>query len=462
MPISADERIGIIIDTQRRGGEVLDRANRELEQVGKSGAAANEKMQAMSGKVLSAGNAFTTLTFALQNASSGAQGAVMAAGALANSVASLSRNAAIAASATGIGALVAVAGVAITALHGMGKEAEASAMWLARIPKLSLGAAEAALRAQQAQLVGLQTIAATAKPTNPLTALFGKTPEMERYEEALKNVNALYAAVIDLRSRAAATQAAENAREAEAAARKAAHMKIELQSWGELTAAIDKNARIRAAADASLAQGALEGSRAIAAAAADRAGMITDATRSAVEGAEEYKKKTKEVGDAENKATADHREAIRQRLDYSIRANESLAKTALRLALEPLITELEGIAVSEGAKALKDAAAFNLPGAALHTAAAAAAVLAARKVASLGGLGGVAGAGGAAGGAAGATSPVFQPASQGAGSGNVVINLITRDPYGREQIAQTIYELRRAGIINRPIPTTSGLALANR
>ena len=81
---------------------------------------------------------------------------------------------------------------------------------------------------------------------------------------------------------------------------------------------------------------------------------------------------------------------------------------------------------------------------------------------SLGGGGGGAGSGSGGGGATEASRFEPRAGSAGAGSG-VTINLITRDPYGRESIQQTIYSLERAGVLKTPgiqVPTTNGLAAA--
>lgn len=82
---------------------------------------------------------------------------------------------------------------------------------------------------------------------------------------------------------------------------------------------------------------------------------------------------------------------------------------------------------------------------------------------SLGG-GGSGGAGSGGGGGSATEASRFEPsaASAGVGSG-VTINLITRDPYGRESIQQTLFSLERAGVLKTPaieIPPTNGLVRA--
>jgi hypothetical protein len=133
------------------------------------------------------------------------------------------------------------------------------------------------------------------------------------------------------------------------------------------------------------------------------------------------------------------------------------------LALEPIVSELEGIGASEVVKALRDAADFNFPGAALHAAAAAAAVVAAHEVAGWAGGSSSGGSSGSAGGASSGGTPgggTFEPRTASQGAGMVNITLITRNPFGRDSIQNVAWELNRSGILNRPpieIPPTTGL-----
>jgi hypothetical protein len=80
----------------------------------------------------------------------------------------------------------------------------------------------------------------------------------------------------------------------------------------------------------------------------------------------------------------------------------------------------------------------------------AAAALGARESLGGGGTGGGASSGGGGG------SSTFTPNQQPAG-GTTVINLITKDPYGKESINQVSYQLQRNGTLNVPIYPTTGL-----
>jgi hypothetical protein len=55
----------------------------------------------------------------------------------------------------------------------------------------------------------------------------------------------------------------------------------------------------------------------------------------------------------------------------------------------------------------------------------------------------------------------FRPRTGTEGQGNVVINLLTQDPYGATKIQQVMYELNRAQVLGRPpvqIPPTTGIS----
>jgi hypothetical protein len=111
-------------------------------------------------------------------------------------------------------------------------------------------------------------------------------------------------------------------------------------------------------------------------------------------------------------------------------------------------------AAVESGEAIASLAVGDFRGAALHGASAvqfgAAAALGARESLGGGGTGGGASSGGGGG------SSTFTPNQQPAG-GTTVINLITKDPYGKESINQVSYQLQRNGTLNVPIYPTTGL-----
>jgi hypothetical protein len=117
------------------------------------------------------------------------------------------------------------------------------------------------------------------------------------------------------------------------------------------------------------------------------------------------------------------------------------------------------MAKKEGAAALAAFGSGNFGGGALHLAAAAgygaAAVAAGAEAAGV--ISGGGGGGSSTGGSFG-DSTTFQP-RDGNGSGAQVINLYTVNPYTREAMGVLSYELNRGGILKRPIPIspTTGL-----
>jgi len=181
------------------------------------------------------------------------------------------------------------------------------------------------------------------------------------------------------------------------------------------------------------------------------------------------KQQTKEEAGAAKALALEERKAakrlaiIRGNIDRIVNAEGSVVQTLKRIALEPVVSELESIAAKEAVKALEAAASFNFPGAALHTAAAAAAIVAAHEVAGWAGGSSSGGSSGSAGGAGSGGSQgggTFEPRTGAQGAGSVTINLITRNPYGRDQVQQVMWEINRAGILNRPpveIPPTTGI-----
>jgi hypothetical protein len=166
---------------------------------------------------------------------------------------------------------------------------------------------------------------------------------------------------------------------------------------------------------------------------------------------------------AKEEAAAKKRAAVLlSSLDAYVRGSESLAKMLTRLALEPLIKELEGTAVRQFVRAAASAAALDFAGAARHAGAGALALAGAREVAVLGGLGGSGGGGGnSSAGGGGGTGSTFEPRTGTEGQGSVVFNLYSENPYGTDRIQQVRYLLRRADVLNQPVAIqvapTSGL-----
>jgi hypothetical protein len=138
-------------------------------------------------------------------------------------------------------------------------------------------------------------------------------------------------------------------------------------------------------------------------------------------------------------------------LHAAITSNESFAKIAKRMLLEPVESYLEGIAVQQGIDAAASAASLNFVGAAAHLAVAAAAIAAARQVAQMGGL--TSGGGGGAGGAGGAGT--FVP-NGGQAGGNQTIIIQVGDVTNQALINTVRYEIDRSRLLGKPVVAPSG------
>lgn len=187
---------------------------------------------------------------------------------------------------------------------------------------------------------------------------------------------------------------------------------------------------------------------------ADRAFEIRMQEIDRMQAGETDKKRARTIAKRKHEAdkTAIEQDAFKKREAVALsavqaisRGTESVAKTLKRLALEPIITELEGIAARELVRA---AASWMNPFAALkHVATAGLAVATARKLSQAAGGGSGTGGGGGGGGSGGGTT--FEPRVAAAGS-PMSFTLIMRDKSGRETARQTIDDLTRAGALKIP------------
>lgn len=160
----------------------------------------------------------------------------------------------------------------------------------------------------------------------------------------------------------------------------------------------------------------------------------------------------------EKSAQERRQQTLKAHMDAYIKGGESLSKTLKRMAVEPIVTHLRGVAIDS---AIAAARAWPNPIAmAKYGAVAVAAMAAAREVAQLGGAGGGGGsAGSGGGGGSDRSSPTFEarsPSGQGGNVTNLTI-IVRRD--GRQEVQQTIYDLQRAaalkmgGMDMRVVPT---------
>lgn len=143
-----------------------------------------------------------------------------------------------------------------------------------------------------------------------------------------------------------------------------------------------------------------------------------------------------------------------------IRAIGHAADTVRRIEIGAQAAKAGVESAIEFGRALGSAAAMDWRGAALHTASALslakAAMLGAKE--SLGGGGGGSAGGGSGGG--GDPAGTFRPRSSTEGQGGFTLNLITTDPFGRNNIQRLMWEINRSEILNVPpiaVPPTTGV-----
>lgn len=140
-----------------------------------------------------------------------------------------------------------------------------------------------------------------------------------------------------------------------------------------------------------------------------------------------------------------------------ITGHEKVSKVLKRAAAEPIVAHLKMLGIDQGKKAVAAAADLNFPKAAQHLAAAAGAILGARKVAQLGGIGGGGGegGGGSAGGSSGGGAGSQLGASSTLGAGRneplkMEIVFVQKTQDGKETARQRQF-IQRANDRNQPI-----------
>lgn len=488
--IGNDEQLRMVIATESEL-EGIRRARKELVGLGDdaqtTGRKAGEGIRRMSPHIRTATHDISEM--ALMTARGGGnieQMSFLSANA-ARSLAELSGSARVVASASGIGAIVMILGTGIALLQQFANEADNAKDAMDRIGKfINVAQAVREVRRLDEEMVRLQ---GEMENVSPFANPFDVSKLHGRFEEVV-------------RQRAAA---AEKLRELQTAAdKKGASDKKKTDDEAERDAKARDDARIQSNARIAAARAAAEIAKI-------RSGGGTDEEREAeelrareLEIAAETNRQLEELArnslltteqieaervaiienanaqigkirtDAERKtqtaAQKAEQEAIAKKVavfnSYAtkfIQMQGSMKKALIWLALEPVSKELQGIAIREAVKAKAAIATGNFPGAALHGGAALAALMAARQVGQLAGNG-ESGGGGAASGGGGSTSTTFEPRSaSGTASGSVVINLITQDPYGRENIQRVMYEVNRAGVLKVPaveIPPTTAVRSA--
>lgn len=479
-------------------------------------------------------HASSQLALAFAGANMSAEGMVTTVGNLSFTLASMSTNAAVAAGASGIGALAIALTTLVALIREVNVEEKASEASLQRMSAYGLRASEAQLESLRARRDAAREEAIAA---NEHRARMGdipgasKTEEQKRAEQLSDEYDHLFDQVVKLRgaeNRAAAdrnrTLGETTDKEKEAAAFE--RRILELQLGGAAPLALKSQtlahqaelrreeidalftlrdtegrivgltheqerakARLLEQADAQLQLQIqlAEQEQKAKDAAYERATRALGATGDPLA---EYQAKLEQIEAekqadiqsgidrtaAEERAQLKIKQLEQQRFEAGIQGYARLAAAAQRyggLAAHASQTLAEAVrrfeilvqarkdaimAKSEWAAAMASIGKHDPLGATAHFAASAgyAAAAVAGGIEAAAGSGG--GSGGGAGGGAGFGDSVFTPNSDGNG-GNVNLYLITRDPYGKDAIAQTVFELQRSGDLKRTVPIgpTNGL-----
>jgi hypothetical protein len=450
-------------------------------QLRQENAATAQSFDPVNNKARTAANAMSTLGFAAAGLTAGGAGTVIAMGNLAGSLAHLSSSARVVAGASGIGAIVTVAATLIPILMKMGDETERISGGFRR----AFGGADAAGSALFLKLAQARRQAAEQAYENAPTYTMGgdvvaiakeRAARKKARDEAVLDEQAAIAADLSAKS-AARDKDREDARRAieqrvqdEIRAREMGEqmrgrtIQLGLERTSPELAAVTGIQMEQAARDAAIDKleisedernrRKIESARL---AEAEITKVYSDEADKRIAKADEEARRQ----DSVDKAKAKKRlETTKANVHAIVMTEGSVLQTMKRLALEPIVSRLEGLAAQQAVEVLTSWP--NFAAMAAHGAAAAAATAAAREVAGWAGSssrsGGSAGSGG---GGSGAGS--FEPRSSTEGQGSVTIQLYTQNPYGVEQMQQVQYLLERAGIMKRPgvqIPPTSGLIAA--
>lgn len=461
--------------------------------LGKGAAETSKKIQPLPTQLRTAANAATALSFAAAAGKGSMAAMATQAGGLAMSLSMVTRNATLAAGAAGLGALVTVVVTLIGLMSQLSKVSDEAAK---RTTRITSGMDEAGLEAMlaRAKLATAQatTGAAGSKPIS-LEEMQKGTPEQRAQAVAIENERIIFEQLLSVRRDNRKREREERKREGEQAIEEAKRDAEQLAD-ARRKATVDSEERIismTAAAqisrtraggneeEAELQTAAEQTAERLRALARDellterqkqdeRAAIIAagnarvEEIMAAHEGRRRDKAKDEQDKETEERerAEADRLNVMRSAVTEMVRSAASSRAAMKKFLLEPIVTELEGIASRE---LIKGMASFMNPfAAAKHFAVAGLAIVAARKVAQKAGIAG-GGDAGAGGGGGGSSKGTFEPRTSTEGVGGMQLNLYTMNPYGVENIQRVQFELTRGGIMKRPgidIPPTTGIVVA--
>jgi hypothetical protein len=269
----------------------------------------------------------------------------------------------------------------------------------------------------------------------------------------------------DQERRAADAHRIEEQREQKATALGAAMMeerssaldKVNLSEEGQAIAKIDRETARREEEIRALQRSEDEETALIVLAETDRDAKVSAIRKAAQDAADKEKERQRQEDQRkQDEATQRQIHALESVMDAAIRSSDSYMQVVTKTLLTPIEKELEAEAAKAFVKAQASFASHDYIGAAEWGAVGLAAIEGARLVSQLGGLGSSGGGDGGAGAGSGAS--LTPRDSQGGGV--TVLNLYTSDPFNRQNIMTASYELNRAGILNRPVylPPTKGLS----
>jgi hypothetical protein len=436
-----------------------------------------EEFAKISPRVLSAANALTTFSLAASASNGSAQSMIMSLGMMSTSIAMVSNSARVAAAATGIGALVIVLGVVSELLDRFISKAPAAAAAM----ELISGARNAAQAQQYVEQIDAQigALNKTMETGNFVQRAQASAQLQALFDVRSKAVTQAFNMQHDETKRTLEEQKQKHKQELEEEKRHRDAMAKESVASAERIAAAKTNVLAsqtgRAIGELADPEGAAERIRLAAETQRklrelDRNELLstqqkTDERVAIIAEGEEAiaasrAKTAKKDADEDMKRREESKRAqlaiARTAASELIRSQDSLGKALKRAALEPIITWLEGTAAKEIIAAATHAASLDFFGAARHAGVAALAIAAGRRLAAMAGTGG-GGAGGA--GSAGGGGGTFTPSPSATSGGGTTINLYTRNPYGEDAIAETLYYTNRASVLKKPalqIPPTQG------
>lgn len=447
------------------------------------------QLERISPKAQRAGNAMSILSLSAAGLTGGTQGAINAAGSLTSSLALLTTNASLAAGAYGLGALVAVGGALYAVLDNIDKKVGDLAnkrltRLLSRIPDESIDAVVSGAQSKRDAALKAYESAGRDVTYHDGQVIFGK--KQRQFEEADAQLSMALERQLDIHRE----HGRELAREADADRKRAVEKAREhakavenamIQSQERIFAMRTRVSSIneeyggggrgeqgaalleaRAATQAKLREldrnellGEQEKQR-------ERLAIIAEGEANAAAIRGNYaRKEAKERDDAE-RASAKRRQAIALGfVKEAVNSQQSIAQTLKRLALEPIVSELEGLAAREAVKALTSWP--NVPAMAKHAAGAALATAAAREVSGWAGGGTKGSHSGASGGGGGYGGGTFEPRTGADNNGTMNFTIITQNAMGPDHIQNLAYQLNRAGVMKRPLvqlPATTGITVS--